>query len=250
MATIRHADLHIIIPDWPAPAQVHAAQSTRVGGVSLPPYDGFNLAVHTGDAQQAVAENRRLLRQSLQLPTEPVWLNQVHGREVVHASTGPASADAIWTDRPGQVCTIMSADCLPILFCDVAGEVVAAAHAGWRGLAGGVLEATIDAMGRPSSRLMAWLGPAIGPQAFEVGAEVRQRFLAVDPTAADCFQPSSAKGRWLADLYALARHRLAQAGVAAVFGGGFCTVRQSELFYSYRRDGRTGRMATLVWLES
>jgi YfiH family protein len=142
----------------------------------------------------------------------------------------------------------MSADCLPVLFCDEAGEVVAAAHAGWRGLAAGVLEATVAAMGRPPQRLLAWLGPAIGPAAFEVGGEVRQQFIAADPAAAACFRPSP-QGRWLADLYALARQRLARAGVEAVYGGGFCTVRQSELFFSYRRDGRTGRMATLIWLE-
>jgi YfiH family protein len=247
--TIRPDEPCLITPEWPAPRQVRAVQSTRRGGISQPPYDGLNLAEHTGDKAEDVAENRRLLCEYLHLPADPVWLNQVHGIEVVPASGGAAPADAVWSDRPGQVCAILSADCLPVLFCDVAGEVVAAAHAGWRGLASGVLEATIAAMQRPPSRLMAWLGPAIGPQSFEVGAEVRQRFLAVDPALADCFQPSP-QGRWLADLYALARRRLARAGVSAVYGGGFCTARQTGLFYSYRSEGRTGRMATLIWLEA
>lgn len=249
MDTNRPAEPYIITPEWPAPRRVRAAQSTRRGGISRPPYDSLNLAEHTGDKAEDVAENRRLLREHLHLPADPAWLSQVHGIEVVPASGGSVPADAVWADRPGQVCVIMSADCLPVLFCDVAGEVVAAAHAGWRGLVGGVLEATIAAMRRPPSQLMAWLGPAIGPRAFEVGAEVRERFLAVDSTLADCFQPSL-QGRWLADLYSLARRRLARAGVAAVYGGEFCTVRQTDLFYSYRGEGRTGRMATLIWLES
>lgn len=241
---------YLIKPQWPAPERVRAAQSTRIGGVSQPPYDGLNLAMHTDDNVQDVAENRRLLCGHLHLPAEPVWLKQVHGTQVVQASLGRnATADAVWADQPGQVCAIMSADCLPVLFCDLAGEVVAAAHAGWRGLAAGVLESTVAAMRRPPAELMAWLGPAISPQSFEVGDEVRERFLVADPAAGICFQPSP-NGRWLADLYGLARSRLMRAGVTAVYGGGFCTVGQPELFYSYRREGRTGRMASLIWLES
>lgn len=242
------AELAIITPDWPAPAAVRAAQTTRLGGVSRPPFDSLNLAEHTEDIAADVAENRRRLRQRLGLPAEPAWLTQVHGIDIVPAAAGSACADAAWTEQPGVACVVMSADCLPVLFCDEAGEVVAAAHAGWRGLAAGVLEATVAAMGRPPQRLLAWLGPAIGPEAFEVGGEVRQQFIATDPAAVACFRPSP-QGRWLADLYALARQRLTRAGVEAVYGGGFCTVRQAELFFSYRRDGRTGRMATLIWLE-
>jgi YfiH family protein len=227
---------------------VRAAQSTRLGGVSVAPFDSLNLAEHTDDDLAAIAENRRRLRQYLNLPAEPVWLTQVHGIEAVPAAGGSTCADAVWSQRPGEVCAIMSADCLPVLFCDRAGEVVAAAHAGWRGLVGGVLEATIAAMDRPPQRLLAWLGPAIGPAAFEVGEEVRQQFLLNDPAASACFQPSP-QGRWLADLYALARRRLQRAGVEAIYGGGFCTLSQPELFFSYRRDGRTGRMASLIWLE-
>lgn len=248
MAMSQPAELVVIKPDWPAPARVRAAQSTRLGGISQAPFDSLNLAVHSGDDRQLVAENRRLLAERLQLPAEPVWLQQVHGIEVVSAAERGAVADAVWADRPGQVCAILSADCLPVLFCDFAGQVVAAAHAGWRGLAAGVLEATIEAMQRPPAQLMAWLGPAIGAQAFEVGEEVRQQFLAVDATASDCFQATT-NGRWLADLVALAQLRLVRAGVTAIYGGEHCTVRQHELFYSYRREGRTGRMATLVWLD-
>lgn len=242
------AEPRIIVPDWPVPIHVRAAQTTRIGGVSQAPYDTLNLGLHVDDDSEAVIRNRRRLQQHLQLSAEPTWLTQVHGTDVVDATAGPATADASWTDRPGTVCTIMTADCLPVLFCDTAGTVVAAAHAGWRGLVNGVLEATVGAMRRPPGRLLAWLGPAIGPEEFEVGDEVRQQFLAADRTSHRCFRPSP-QGRWLADLYELARRRLARIGIQAVYGGGFCTVRQPELFFSYRRDGRTGRMATLIWLE-
>lgn len=244
----RMAEASFITPDWPAARTVRAAQSTRLGGVSQAPYDSFNLADHTGDAAAAIAENRHRLRRYLNLPAEPTWLQQVHGTKAIAADSGGACADASWSNRPGQVCVVMSADCLPVLFCDTAGSVVAAAHAGWRGLLGGVLEATVAAMQRPAHDLLAWLGPAIGPDAFEVGEEVRAQFMAADPAAALCFQPSP-QGRWLADLYGLARQRLQGVGVEAIYGGGFCTVRQAELFFSYRREGRTGRMASLIWLQ-
>lgn len=244
----RETEPGILVPDWPAPAWVRAAQSTRQGGVSKPPYASLNLAEHTGDEPGAVAENRRRLHRHLALPAEPSWLQQVHGTAVVPAGALGARADASWCDRPGQVCVVMTADCLPVLLCDTAGSVVAVAHAGWRGLLGGVLEAAVAAMQRPAGSLLAWLGPAIGPDAFEVGEEVRAQFVAADAAAAQCFRPSP-RGRWLADLYALARQRLQRVGVEAIYGGGFCTVRQAEQFFSYRRDGRTGRMATLIWLQ-
>lgn len=242
------AEPRLIVPDWPVPAHVRAAQTTRIGGISLPPYDTLNLGLHVDDDPNTVMRNRRRLQRHLQLSVEPTWLTQVHGTDVADAAAGPTTADASWTDRPGVVCSIMTADCLPALFCDAAGTIVAAAHAGWRGLVNGVLEATVAAMHRPPSKLLAWLGPAIGPDEFEVGDEVRQQFLAADRTSHRCFRPSP-QGRWLADLYELARRRLARIGIQGVYGGGFCTVRQSELFFSYRRDGRTGRMATLIWLE-
>jgi YfiH family protein len=247
-----------ITPDWPAPARVRALVTTRAGGVSLGPYASFNLGDHVGDDPGAVAENRARLRRCL--PAGPVWLRQVHGAEVVEADTaeGVPEADGAVARKPGTVCAVLTADCLPVLFCDQAGSVVGAAHAGWRGLAGGVLEAVVRAIGVPAGRLMAWLGPAIGPQAFEVGEEVRQVFVAQDPEALKAFAPHSVPGpqssacgtqKWLADIYLLARQRLGRAGVPQVYGGGFCTFTEAGRFYSYRRDGATGRMASLIWLE-
>lgn len=240
----------MIYPQWPAPANVRAVSTTREGGASGPPYDSLNLAGHVGDAAAAVQENRRRLYRQLSLPAEPFWLEQVHGIRVVEAggSAPQPSADASFSRRPGAVCAVMTADCLPALFCDLDGSVVAAAHAGWRGLAGGVLEATVAALDVDPARLLAWLGPAIGPGAFEVGAEVREAFLAGHPQAAAAFvaQPD---GRWLADLYRLAGIRLRAAGVTAIHGGGFCTYSERERFYSFRRDRVTGRMASLIWLD-
>lgn len=234
-------------PDWPAPANVRAVQTLRGGGCSPAPWDSLNLGDHVGDAPANVAANRAALRALL--PAEPCWLTQVHGRVVVDAAAAAAGAeaDAAFSRQPGKVCVVMTADCLPVLLCDRAGTVVAAAHAGWRGLADGVLEATIAAMGAAPGELMAWLGPAIGPDNFEVGDEVRAAFVAQDPAAAAAFAPGR-PGKWLADLYRLARRRLQAAGVAAVHGGGHCTVAERERFFSYRRDGATGRMATLIWL--
>ncbi|MDD3352736.1 peptidoglycan editing factor PgeF [Zoogloea sp.] len=238
-----------ISPDWPAPVRVRALSTTRAGGVSQAPYASLNLGTHVGDRPEAVAENRRLL--AAHLPAEPCWLNQVHGARVVDAA-GPGGlpdADAAFARETGQVCAVMTADCLPVLLCDRSGQVVAAAHAGWRGLHGGVLEATVGAMAVPSSQILAWLGPAIGPDAFEVGEEVRARFMALDPASAKAFRPAPAHGKWMADLYLLARQRLAALGVSAVHGGGACTVSDAQRFFSYRRDGTTGRMASLIWLE-
>lgn len=240
-----------IVPNWPAPANVCALQSTRQGGVSPAPWDSFNLGDHVGDDPARVAANRAIL--SGLLPGEPCWLQQVHGTFAVDVAKMAKTAEAVVADaayarQPGQVCVVMTADCLPVLFCDRAGSVVAAAHAGWRGLLAGVLEATITAMGAAPGDLLAWLGPAIGPQAFEVGDEVRAAFVAHDPAAGVAFAAHT-PGKWLADIELLARQRLAQAGVTAIYGGGMCTVSDPERFFSYRRDGQTGRMAALVWLE-
>ncbi len=234
-------------PDWPAPPAVHALQTLRAGGCSQPPWDSFNLGDHVGDAPSCVAANRARLRALL--PAEPRWLSQVHGVQVVAAATlgGVPQADAAFTREPGVVCAVMTADCLPVLFCDRAGTVVAAAHAGWRGLVAGVLEATIAAMAVAPGELLAWFGPAIGPQRFEVGDEVRAAFVHHDPAAATAFV-AHGPGKWLADIYRLAGQRLAAAGIADVYGGDCCTVSDPGRFFSYRRDGTTGRMATLIWL--
>lgn len=236
-----------LLPDWPAPARVKACVTTRAGGVSLAPFDTFNLAEHVEDDLQAVTHNRQRL--SARIDCSPAWLRQVHGVAVADADPAVvAEADASWTTKTGVACAVLTADCLPVLFCDRAGSRVAAAHAGWRGLAAGVLEATLAALAVPASEVLVWLGPAIGPQAFEVGSEVREVFLGVDPQAASAFVPSANAGRFMADLYALARLRLAACGVSSVYGGGFCTVSDPR-FYSYRRAARTGRFASLVWLD-
>lgn len=242
--------MRLIRPDWPAPAAVNAAVTTRLGGVSLGPYRSLNLGSHVGDAPANVAENRLRLRTVLQLPAEPRWLTQVHGTAVLEAGEAKpgATADASWTDRPGVVCAVLTADCLPVLFCDDGGQVVAAAHAGWRGLVGGVLEATVAALPVAPGCLLAWLGPAIGPGAFEVGDEVRAAFMQAAPSDQIFFRPSAEPGKWLADLYGLARRRLRDAGVARCHGGEHCTVGEPETFFSFRRDGVCGRMAALIWL--
>ncbi|MEW6590311.1 MAG: peptidoglycan editing factor PgeF [Pseudomonadota bacterium] len=220
--------------------------TTRKGGVSQPPWASFNLGDHVGDDPAHVAANRARLRESL--PAEPGWLRQVHSARVAELGRERhPEADASFTREAGQVCAVLTADCLPVLFCDRAGSVVAAAHAGWRGLANGVLEATVAAMGVAPGDILAWMGAAIGPQAFEVGEEVREAFITRHPEAAAAFAPH-APGKWLADLYALARIRLGSVGVRSIYGGGRCTLTEAETFYSYRRDGVTGRMAALVWL--
>jgi hypothetical protein len=238
--------MRFISPDWPAPANIHGLFTTRVGGVSQPPYASFNLASHVGDVAEAVATNRARLR--AQCPSEPRWLNQVHGRQVALADRleQPVEADASVAFEPGAVCAVLTADCLPVLFCDRRGSRVAAAHAGWRGLAAGVLEATVDAMQCAPAEILAWLGPAIGPQVFEVGDDVRETFIADLPAATAAFVRGQS-GKWIADIYALARLRLSRRGVASVHGGGVCTFSDPARFYSYRRDGTTGRMAALVW---
>jgi len=239
--------VEVIRPDWPAPARVRACMTTRMGGVSRAPWASFNLGDHVGDDPAHVAANRAHLH--AMLPAEPAWLTQVHGTRVAELGRDTDfRADACVARAAGQVCAVLTADCLPVLFCDRAGRVVAAAHAGWRGLAAGVLEATVSAMRVPPGEILAWMGAAIGPQAFEVGDEVRAAFVAQHAAAASAFV-AHAPGKWLADIYALARLRLGAVGVHAVHGGGRCTFGEADAFFSYRRDGVTGRMAALVWLE-
>lgn len=243
-------ELPLIVPDWPAPSWVNAASTTRVGGVSKPPWDSLNLGTHVGDDPEDVTKNRALLGRWAEPGAQSFgWLNQVHGTHVAELpQPGQVTADACVTSQPGAVCTVLTADCLPVLFCDPSSGRVAAAHAGWRGLCDGVLERTLEHLGNPAS-VLAWLGPAIGPEQFEVGAEVRDAFLLNDPQAGRAFAPSPRHpGRYLADIYELARQRLAAAGVLQVYGGGFCTVTDSDRFFSYRRDGQTGRMASLIFI--
>ena len=238
----------IIQPDWSVPANVRAFTTTRNGGFSKGQWSGLNLGGSCGDDLNHVKQNRALL-QTL-LPCEPHWLRQVHGRKVVVWDNGFDSgleADAIVSNQTRQVCAVLTADCLPVLFCNKAGTKVAASHAGWRGLAAGVLEATISSMGCEPCKLMAWLGPAIGPTAFEVGEDVHSTFLRVDPDNATAFSPHN--DSWLADLYGLARLALKRVGVEQVAGGLYCTYTDQDKFFSYRRDGETGRMATVIWLD-
>lgn len=236
-------------PAWPAPDSIGACITTRQGGVSVSPYDSFNIATHVGDRPQAVAANRAALRK--ELPSEPRWLAQNHGTRVADDATNYSAevqADACLTAQPGAVCAVMTADCLPLLLCNAEGSEIAAVHAGWRGLAAGVIEATIGRMRSTPSRLLAYLGPAIGPTAFEVGDDVRTAFVPGHPAAADAFQ--RAGPRWYCDIYMLARQRLDALGVTRVFGGDACTFRDVERFYSFRRDGVTGRMASLIWIKT
>lgn len=233
--------------DWPAPARVQAGVTTRVGGVSMAPYASLNLAQHVGDEPASVLENRARLRRFLQLSAEPIWLNQVHGVQVCTDVQTGTQADACVSDQPGRVCVIMTADCLPVLFCDQAGSVVAAAHAGWRGLAAGVIAETVKRMRVEPGKLMCWLGPAIGPRAFEVGDDVRNAFLALAGGYARVFA-SHQSGKWLMDIYAAARLQLSGLGITQISGGEYCTYTDPQQFYSYRREQVTGRMASLIWL--
>lgn len=237
-----------IVPEWPAPARVRSLLTTRHGGVSRGAYASLNLGDHVGDDPLAVAENRSRLASGLD--AIPLWLNQEHGIAVVDAEQAFSSprpvADASFSRKPALACAVMTADCLPVLLCDQSGTVVAAAHAGWRGLHAGVLERTVAAMACAGEEILAYLGPSIGPQAFEVGDEVRAAFVESDRQAEAAFKPL--RGKWLADIYLLARQRLARLGVNAVFGGNYCTVEEAERFFSYRRDGVTGRMASMIWL--
>jgi purine-nucleoside/S-methyl-5'-thioadenosine phosphorylase / adenosine deaminase len=248
----------VIEPEWTAPARVRSAFTLRGGGVSVAPYDSLNLGVHVGDMPAAVAENRRRVKERFGLPAEPIWLTQVHGTRVVDVgalgafgdAVGSASeADAAVARTPGRVCVIQVADCMPVLFAARDGSAVGAAHAGWRGLAGGVLEQTIAKLGVPPAQLVAWLGPTISQKNFEVGDDVRAAFTKDDAGAAVAFEANS-RGRWQCDLYALARRRLAALGVSDVSGGGWCTFADPTRFFSFRRDGQCGRMVALIWMEA
>jgi YfiH family protein len=236
-----------IAADWPAPDGVIAGCSVRPGGVSQGKYRSLNLAAHVADDAAAVLENRRRFRARCALPAEPRWLTQVHGTTVAvdPAASSPMTADASFTRDSAVVCAVLTADCLPVLITSSDGRELAAAHAGWRGLHAGVIEATVAEFSTPAADLLVWLGPAISQAAFEVGSEVRDAFLAVDRAAADCFSANQ-RGRWQADLYALARLRLARAGITRVFGGNFCTYTDAGRFFSYRRDGECGRMASFI----
>lgn len=244
------SSLDFIVPNWPAPANVHALQTKRDAGYSHAPFSSLNFGNHVNDNPMHVAQNRQLLSQYL--PSEPVWLNQVHGIEVVDAANTNCipSADASFTNQKNVVCVTMTADCLPVLLCDKEGTTVAAVHAGWRSLCDGVIEAAVAKMGADSSRIMAWLGPAIGPNAFEVGAEVRAQFMAKDVQAEAAFKAQGDK--YLGNLYQIATQRLNKLGIKQIYGGGhdkdWCTFTDKENFFSFRRDGVTGRMATLIWL--
>lgn len=242
-----------IRPIWPLPPQVRSLITTRLGGVSEAPYAAMNLGMHVGDRPESVRTNRELLRRTAELPAEPVWLAQVHGTAVLELKAAPAavpSADGAVTSTPGVVLGILTADCLPILLADETGDRIGALHAGWRGLAGGIVRTGIETMRRPPARLHAYLGPGIGAAAYEVGEEVREAFLCRLPTAEACFVLSP-RGRWLADMYGLARLFLGEAGLheERIHGGRYCTYTDAARFFSYRREGVTGRMATLIWLE-
>ncbi len=266
------SSIETLTPDWAAPSHVRAFNTTRLGGVSLPPYDSLNLGLHVKDNPQAVRENRQLLMVSESIPAEPHWLNQVHGRRVLHlpeevapsnaqADAQPEEADAAFTDQPNEVLCVVTADCLPVVFTNGSGTKLAVAHAGWKGLANGVLEACLDKFSI-NEPLHAWLGPAIGPEKFEVGPEVRQAFVSADDAQHACFKPHPVNSdKLLADIYGLAHHIIqrswamrqknSQAPMAVSIGGGhWCTMSDVQRFHSYRRDGaRSGRMALIAWLE-
>jgi len=237
-----------IYPDWPAPKNVRALQTTRLNGLSTAPYHSLNLGRHVGDDAVTVMRNRMLL--APYLPSEPVWLTQTHGVQVLDAGLAPCDpeGDASVAKQPGAVCVVMTADCLPVLLCDQKGSVVAAVHAGWRGLCAGVIEAAVKKMDVPPTTLMAWLGPAISVRAFEVGEEVRRAFIIKDAQAAAAFVPGAAD-KWQADIYQLARLCLQGLGITQIYGGDFCTYTDAARFFSYRRDGLTGRMGTFIWLD-
>ncbi len=250
MASINTLDF--IYPDWPAPAHVKALTTTRNGGFSVGTYSSFNLSNLVGDEPGNVRRNRALLRDVLKLPSDPLWLTQVHGNRVIDAfDAAPGEeADGCVTGTPGVVCAVLTADCLPIFICDRRSTRIGILHAGWRGLAAGIVEEGLRKIQLPTGNLLAWLGPAIGSSAYEVGDEVRQKFVSLDRELAESFTPvPGRKGHWLADLYDLARRRLRAQGVHSIYGGLRCTLRERQLFFSHRRDGGCGRMASLIWLD-
>lgn len=233
-----------IKPNWPAPSNIHAATTTREVGASIAPYDNFNLGEHVGDNPEHVTENRKTLVKALQLPSEPIWLKQIHSKNIIMANkfNGLPELDACIATQPGKVCVIMTADCLPILLCDKQGNEIAAVHAGWRGLVAGIISETISAIQTSPDQLLAWIGPAICQKHYEVGKEVYEQFSKQN----DCFQ-KEAHGKWLMDMVAIATQQLKQLGIQDIYGGDLCTYCDPTRFYSYRRDGKTGRMATLIW---
>lgn len=239
----------MLTPDWPAPLNVKAVSTTRQGGFSQAPFDSMNVGTHVGDDASVVKKNRDQLKQLINLPNSPLWLEQVHGTDVIHASSWQKSsqADAIYSDQPNHVCAIMTADCLPVLFTDRQGKQVAAAHAGWRGLLNGVLENTVSQFTGAREDILVWLGPAIGPTQFEVGQEVYAAFTAYSQDAMQAFKVSD-QTHYLADIYLLAKQRLSALGITQIYGGDFCTVTEKQRFFSYRRDGITGRMVSLIWI--
>lgn len=248
---LNHVNVSVVCPDWPVPKQIKAYSSTRLGGVSEGPYASLNLGGHVGDDIEAVEANRLRFAQQIKMPNSLRWLNQVHGIQTACLPSpllGDIAADASYTKEVEQVCAVMTADCLPILFCNEAGSEVAACHAGWRGLCDGVIESCVAQFEKPD-QLMAWLGPAIGANAFEVGEEVRQAFIEKNKEAESAFKPSHNQGKWLADIYLLAKQRLACLGVKQIFGGDYCTYEDDERFFSYRRDQQTGRLASVIWIE-
>ncbi|WAK01949.1 peptidoglycan editing factor PgeF [Methylobacter sp. YRD-M1] len=241
-----NSNKHWLEPDWPAPGHIHAATTLRTGGVSKGAFASLNPATHVGDDAETVRQNRQIIKTMLGLPAEPVWLEQIHSSIAVDAGKTQSlvQADASYTDEAGVVCAVLTADCLPLLVCNTDGSRIAAIHAGWRGLLSGVIGNTVTAMGNQD--LLVWLGPAIGPACFEVGAEVREAFIEKSAEFAAVFKERG-NGKWLADIYQLARSDLAALGIDSIYGGNLCTVTDHERFYSYRRDKETGRMATLIW---
>ncbi len=242
----------LIKPQWPAPAGIAAFMTTRIGGFSKPPFDSFNLGDHVGDDPEAVARNRKKLIQEFNCPDEPCWLNQTHSSHVAIASITDSydcNADAIYASQANKVCVVLTADCLPLLICNFDGTEVAAVHAGWRGLSQGVIESTVASFKSPANELMVWMGAAIGEKAFEVGVEVVEIFSEQHPQALQAFTRVENKAnKWLANIYQLARLRLALLGVDAIYGGDYCTYTDSQRFFSYRRDGQCGRMASMIWM--
>lgn len=238
-----------ITPTWPAPSSVRAYVSTRSGGKSDRPFDDLNLGLHVQDDPDIVLQNRNLFASYIDMPNSAIWLNQVHGINVVNlpCETLPENADAAFSKTKNQVCAVLTADCLPVFFCNQSGSQVAVAHAGWRGLCAGVLEATLECFEDKES-VMVWFGPAIGPAAFEVGGEVRAAFMDVLLEAEVAFQTAQGEDKWLGDLYLLARQRLVAAGITEIYGGDYCTFTEESVFYSYRRNGKTGRMASVIWI--
>ncbi len=251
MTRTTQTDIGWIAADWPAPAHVHAGVTTRTGGASIGTYQGFNLATHVGDQAESVSANRKYLVNSLHLPAEPAWLTQVHGSHIITLSDSPADtlADGSYTRANNQVCAVLTADCLPLLLCDVDGREIAAVHVGWRGYCAGIIDSALSAFAARGKNLLAWMGPCISAACYEVGDEVRQACLAAHGIAAAFTAADHRSGHWQADLGLLVKHSLNAGGVTRIYESGLCTFSNPEQFYSYRRDGNTGRIASLIWMD-